>query len=111
VRSNGARPYEGHLLLAVQRQRLQVNLAHQLAELARETDLPMPSRGATAGGDRDRLRGIPVQGFGGAMRRTRPESDSALDRLDREIRALVILAQDVPGTSPGSDPVDVLFGH
>ena len=51
-----------------------------------------------------------MQGFGGAMRRSRPEVDSALDRLDRDIRALVILAQDVPGTSPGSDPVVVLFG-
>lgn len=103
-------PYDGHLTLALTRTRLATTLSVQLVELARETDLPLPAKGATAGGDPDRLRGIPVAGKGipGVWNRTRP--DQCIDRLDREARLLAILARDIDGTSPGTDPVQALFG-
>lgn len=93
--------YEGHLSRAVQRHREQQVIAQQLAEFARETDQPLPSTGATAGGDPARLRGIPaVGGVSGTMRGTQPET--AL--VDKEARGLVALVRDLDGTSPGSQP-------
>jgi hypothetical protein len=49
--------------------------AQLLLEIARDTrDAPVvePVRGATPAGEEQRLRGIPVQGFGGAINGTRP---------------------------------------
>ena len=125
MRTNGARPYDGHLLLAVSRVRLQANLSRQLVELARETDSPLPSKGATAGGDPMRLRGIPCVGRGisGATGRSRPES--VLDKLEGWMplhpddarlsaeyaleRKLAVLSQEIPGTSPGTEPLEALL--
>lgn len=108
-RNASARPYEGHLLLAVSRVRLATNLSNQLAELARETDLPMPTARATAAGDAMRLRGIPCVGRGitGGMTGARP--DGGLDRLDRERRLIFVLARDIDGTSPGTQPEEALL--
>ena len=102
-------PYEGHLSLALQRTRRARVLTVQIVEIARETDLPLPVAPGAPGGDRDRLRGVPVAGFGGAIRGTRPTD--ALSRLDREARALAVLGRDICGTSPGSDPVAELLRH
>jgi hypothetical protein len=44
-------------------------------EIARDTqDVPLvkPVRGATPAGEEQRLRGIPVEGFGGAINGSRP---------------------------------------
>jgi hypothetical protein len=109
MRRNGARPYDGHLLIAVTRVRLQVNLSNQLAELARETGLELPAAGATAAGDPQRLRGIPCVGRGisGGIRDTRPED--SIGRLDSIAARLAVIARDIPGTSPGSDPLEALL--
>jgi len=107
VKQNGARPYDGHLLRAIERRRLDVNLARQVAEICREIDKPLPSRGATAGGDPARLRGIPCAGFGGAVRGTRP-TDSIYG-MDREASWLAVLSQNIDGTSPGSQPEEELL--
>jgi len=111
MRRPTAIPYAGHLSLALARVRLQQNLSHQLLELARETGMELPAAGATAAGDPAKLRGIPCvgRGIGGGMRGTRP--DDCIDRLDDLSRRLGVLARDIPGTSPGSDPVAELFGE
>lgn len=110
MRRNGARPYDGHLLLAVTRVRTAATLANQLVELSRETGLELPAAGATAAGDPQRLRGIPCVGRGisGEIRDTRPED--SIGRLDAIALRLHALSRDIPGTSPGSDPVEALFG-
>ena len=109
VRRNGARPYDGHLLLAVTRTRLQVTLSNQLTELARETGMELPAAGATAAGDPQRLRGIPCVGRGisGGIRDSRPED--SIGRLDSIAARLAVISRDIPGTSPGSDPLEELL--
>lgn len=56
---------------------LNAQMAKQITELARETGehLQRPVRGATAGGDERKLRGIPIyaRGVGGAIAGTRPD--------------------------------------
>lgn len=107
ARGEAAIPYEGHLLLAVSRRRLRAQQAVQLAEIARLVDAPLPAKGSTAGGDPARLRGIPVCGHGGAIRGTRP--GDGLDRLDRLRASLIVLAADLDGTSPGTQPEQALL--
>lgn len=99
-------PWEGRLSLAVQRYRCSVRIAEQAAQFAREVAQPMPSRGATAGGDPQRLRGIPaVGGVSGTIRGTQPEHAI----LAREARGLVHLVRDLEGTSPGTQPEEALL--
>jgi hypothetical protein len=96
--------YEGHLILALTRQRVAIALTQQVTALAREADQPLPSQGATAGGDPERLRGIPVAGKGiaGVWNRSNPEG--CISRLDDLTRRLAVLARDIDGTSPGTQP-------
>jgi hypothetical protein len=107
ARGEAAIPYEGHLLRVVRRQRLVAAQARQLAELCREEDRPLPVRAAASGGDRARLRGVPVAGFGGAIRGSRPTD--CIGRSDREGRALWVLGRDIEGTSPGTEPLAALL--
>lgn len=55
-------------------QRLNADNAKVLAQFARESGPAVLSRGATAGGDERKLRGIPAigRGVGGAIPGTRP---------------------------------------
>lgn len=97
---------EGRLVLLVQRRRLDVAATRQVTELAREADQPLPTR-ATAAGDPDKLRGIPVCGVGGAIRGTRPDRDG-LAHVGR-LWSLAELSRDIPGTSPGTQPEEALM--
>lgn len=74
------------LVRAVQLARLEQQQAKLLAELAREAPDDVPVRGATAGGDERRLRGIPAVGRGcaGAIPGTRP--GDSLFRQERKAR-------------------------
>lgn len=64
--------------LAIRHHELDIHNAQQLHRIELETattDTPLtPIRGATAGGDERKLRGIPAlaRGVGGAMNGTRP---------------------------------------
>lgn len=105
MRRPTARPYDGHLLLAVTRVRLQRTLSDQITLLSRETGMERPSAGATAAGDPQRLRGIPCVGRGisGGIRDTRPEdSIGRLDQMNLLARRLAMF----DGTSPGTQPED-----
>lgn len=110
---------DGRLVLLVQRQRVTVALTKQLVELARETDLPLPSK-ATAAGDVQKLRGIPAvaRGVPGATRGSRPDTAYMAERVkwhnpEREVGAFIdavgVLAYDVDGTSPGTQPEEALL--
>jgi hypothetical protein len=96
--------YSGHLLLVVARRRTNVAIAMQMAALAREVGESMPLSTASAGGDSQRLRGIPAIGRGvpGAMRGSRPDVFNG--RLDPIARRLAELAWDIDSTSPGTQP-------
>lgn len=57
-------------------------VAEAVAKALRESEcVPMKEAIASAGGDKDTLRGIPVMapGVGGAMRGTRPHADHGCD--------------------------------
>lgn len=66
-----------NILLAIKHLQLDRHNARVLARILKETaaDHPPPTRGATAGGDSRKLRGIPAIGRGvsGAIPGTRPE--------------------------------------
>lgn len=94
------------LNLMVQRHRIDVAVTRQVAELSREADQPLPSR-ATAAGDPDKLRGIPVCGVGGAIRGSRPDRDG-LAHVGR-LWTLAALGRDIPGASPGTQPEEALI--
>lgn len=94
------------LNLMVQRHRIDVTLTRQLTELAREADAPLPTR-ATAAGDPDKLRGIPVCGVGGAIRGSRPDRDG-LAHVGR-LWSLASLSTGIAGTSPGTQPEEALL--
>lgn len=101
-----ATPWEGRLTLAVQRRRQTQIFATKLAEFSREASQPLPTTGATAGGDPQRLRGIPaVGGVSGTIRGTEPLG--AL--LALEARGLLNLVRDLDGTSPGTQPEEALL--
>jgi len=100
-------PAEGRVLREAKRVRENVAINYQLAQFARETGESLASEGATAAGDRARLRGIPVTGFGGAMSGTRAERDAL--RNVGKLWSLVALGRDIEGTSPGTQPEEVLF--
>lgn len=106
MRTASAIPWAGHLHLTIKRQRENTRLAHQLAQFAREADQPLPTAGATAPGDPQKLRGIPaVGGISGTIRGTQPEH--AL--IAKEARGLLNLIRDIDGTSPGTQPEEALL--
>lgn len=99
--------YDGRLNRQVRRTQESMALAQQVTELSRETDKPMDSR-ATAAGDVEKLRGIPCQGrgIGGGIRGTRPDTAWMPETV---VYALAIVASDVDGTSPGTQPEEALM--
>jgi hypothetical protein len=110
VKDRSAIPYVGHLLLVVARYREHTRQQVVISEFSREMDLPRPVPGATAGGDAEGLRGIPCIGRGvsGGID-GRPLPAKSIDRLDPLSRALAVLARDVWGTSPGTQPEEALL--
>lgn len=102
-------PHEHHLVLAVQRVRVNLAISRQVADLATEAGEPLPTATrATAGGDREKLRGIPCTGRvgGGAIRGSLPHVHGLKDRTTSE---LANLSRDIEGTSPGTDPLAALL--
>jgi hypothetical protein len=105
---------DGRLVLVVQRLRVTQALSRQLVELAREADQPLPGKGATAAGDVSKLRGIPAIGRGvpGAIRGSRPDVTTIAVGLHYDARSvyqLGVLAGDIDGTSPGTQPEEALM--
>jgi hypothetical protein len=97
-------PYDGHLVRAVQRLRIHRRIAEQVAELAREENVPLPIATATLAGDPQRLRGLPAIGrnVSGAMRGTQPDLELLRHHGEEgpALYALAVLATGVDGTSP-----------
>lgn len=103
-------PYEGHLDLALKRMRRDDYQWSVRTQFERETGQSLSEKGATAAGDRWRLRGIPVVGRTGAPggvdgRRLPQASINRLDPLSRKLAQL----GSIDGTSPGSQPEEALL--
>lgn len=105
--------YEGHLVRAVQGMRMKAATARQLAEFAREADQPLPSKGATAAGDPERLRGLPAVvgrgSIGGAIRGTLPHVEALREDRAAAHALAVLVRDDVDGASPGTQPEQALL--
>lgn len=104
-------PYEGALLRAVARVRMDVAGARMLARIAVEVGEPLTgNRRPTAAGDPQRLRGIPCVGRG--ISGTAQMLDGIGVRIvhirtlsARELQAFQIrISSEYDGTSPGTQP-------